>query len=227
MPLEGDQSWREQDARRIFSGRGEDQINHGEALPAEEAAEANDALPKPGFEAPKALGIVLPLSLATFVVVLAVTLSMPEILTASFWNNTQTKRAPEVAIAPVSMADAAPLTPVVHEAAQSKLRPSLAEGARPVARPVGTTDKAKALPGRQIAQAAPSVTASTMGQAQQKVRAKRGRLPPIGETYFASRAHTTRTASADWKVEAAKWDESAAQIRARRETRVRDSSEFP
>jgi hypothetical protein len=101
------------------------------------------------------------------------------------------------------------------------------------------TDRAKALPGRQIAQAAPSVAANTMGQAQQKVRAKQGRLPPIGEAYFASRAHTTRTASADWKIEAAKWDEMAAKIQMQREkylksgavavveSRTGDSSEFP
>ena len=89
------------------------------------------------------------------------------------------------------------------------------------------TDKVETLPDRQVAQAAPSVIANTMEPARQKLRAKRGRLPPIGEAYFAGSARTTRTASMNWKTEAAKWDESAAQIQVRRETHAGDPSKFP
>jgi len=241
LPPDGDQSWREQDAYRIFSEQGEDPVDHGEAPPAEEA-EADDTRPEPDFGVPKTFGIVLPLSLATFVTVLAVTFSMPEILTAGFWSNAQTERGPKAAIAPVSMASAAPLMPVGHEAAPGKLRPSLAEDVRPAARPVRLEDKAVVAPVRdQVAQAAPSVVANTMGQTPQKARAKRSRLPPIGEAYFASHAPAAsrKVASTEWKIEAARWDETAAKIQARREkyqnsgdviaakSRAGDSSEFP
>src|SRR5215469_3739176 len=97
LPPEGDQSWREQDARRIFSGQNEDEVNPTEDVPTA-AAREEEALPGPSLESPKALGILLPVSLATFVMVIAVTFSMPEILTTGFWSGA--KPAPAVAIAP-------------------------------------------------------------------------------------------------------------------------------
>jgi len=238
LPPQGDQSWREQDARRIFSGQSEDDVNHEEAEPVEGSGEEEDAPSEPGFRSPKALGILLPVSLATFVIGMAVTFSMPEVLTAGFWNPSESARAPDiVAVTPVSVANAAPLAPAPHDAGLSQLRPSLAESVHPAVRPVHTADKVKTLPDRRIAQAAPSSIApkaisspppdrmaANMGQTQQKPRAKHGRLPPIGEAYFASHARVAEKASSDWKTVAAKWDERAAQIRARR---ARESDEFP
>ena len=241
LPPQGDQSWREQDARRIFSEQSEDDINPEEAPPAEIAArEEEDALSEPGFRSPRALGILLPVSLATFVIGMAVTFSMPEVLTAGFWNPSGSVRSPDVvAVTPVSVANAAPLAPAPHEAGPSKLRPSLAESVHPAVSPVHMADKVKTLPDRRVAQAAPSSVAPKaissrppdhmvadmgMGQTEQKPRARQSRLPPIGEAYFASHAHVAEKTSSDWKTVVAKWDERAAQIRARR---ARESDEFP
>src|SRR5262249_19485590 len=102
LPAAGDQSWREQDARRIFDGQGEDENNHTEAVPAEAEAPLSEL----NIPSPKALGILLPLSLATFVMVFAVTFSMPEILTAGFWSEVGAKQASGSAIAPAAVASA-------------------------------------------------------------------------------------------------------------------------
>ena len=224
LPPQGDQSWREQDALRIFSGQGEDEVNPTEDMSTEVVQE--EPLPEPGFDSPKVLGILLPVSLATFVMVLAVTFSMPEILTGGFWSGG--KRAPDAAIAPaaiaqISVANATPFAPQ-QTSGSTRLRPSLVEDARPIARPVQTADVKASADHRQVAQAAPTIVAAapaaeatTIRQAPQKPRAKRGRLPPIGEAYFASHTSGARKASADWTIEAAKWDEAAAKIRMRRE----------
>jgi hypothetical protein len=232
LPLEGDQSWREQDARRIFSAQSEDEVNYEDYAPADVAAESDDTSAEPRLESRKVVGVLLPISLATFVMVLAVTVSMPEILTGGFWSDAGSKRSPDAAM---TSANAAP--------APGKLRPSLAENVRPVARPVQTTDKLKAPP-RQVAQAAPGPKAERPAPV---TVATAERLPPIGsKTRSAKRSRTLSLADkldaayaampapqpaanestvVDWKAQAARWDELANKIRARSGKYKRDGQD--
>ena len=136
LPPGGDQSWREQDAARIFSGHGKDGINDTEDVPSVGESDvppgAEDSFPEdqplePGFKTVGTLGILLPLSLATVIVFFVVLFSVPEILTAGFWNAPEPRAMPVTK--PVRTADAAPLAfgPSGKESGPGKLRPSLAE----------------------------------------------------------------------------------------------------
>ena len=120
LPPEGDQSWREQDACRIFSLDGQHDIN--DEPPAQEE---DDAPLEPVFRAPRVVGVLLPLALATVIVFFTVAFSAPEILTARFW--TAPEMRPQAATVPVSLASTAPVRTMD---APGELRPSLARDER-------------------------------------------------------------------------------------------------
>ena len=228
LPPGGDQSWREQDALRIFSGHGKDEINDTEEPSAIEdidpSDDGNDAPYQPGFKPPGRFGILLPLAMATGLMLLVVAVSAPGILTSAFWNTPAAKAAPEAALAPVNMVNAAVTARQMNISAPDKLRPSLAYDGQ-IAHARTLVAKAKHPASTTVAVARHDrITKARLAQASvargSVPHAKRGRLPPIGEAYFASHAITaksTKTAAMDWKAEAAKWDEMANQIRARNE----------
>src|SRR5579871_3636390 len=66
LPAGGDQSWREQDAFRIFSAHGKSEINDRERPPPAADSEPPDddesSEYQPGFETPRTLSIFLPLA---------------------------------------------------------------------------------------------------------------------------------------------------------------------
>ena len=251
LPPEGDQSWRERDARRIFYEDGKDEINDTDAPPSavtkavmgdasEDVAEER-LLSQPGFRASRMVGVLLPVSLATFVACFAVALSVPEILTTGFWRGAEPKARPVVQM---STADAAPLAAAGRqpETAPDKLRPSLASSGAsepmhhasmavtprsnyPTARVVARADiKQRPQPPRlaskpgALDRAASDTRLAKTETAPEALSHKRAatRLPPIGEAYFASHARVAAPGM-DWKTEAARWDERAAEIRAKRE----------
>ena len=237
LPPEGDQSWREQDARRIFRGDGKHDINDGPPAQEEDDAPRNDAEtpPEPVFQPPRVVGVLLPLALATVIVFFTVAFSAPEILTGRFWTAPEPEVQPQAATMPVNLASAAP---VQTTDTPGELRPSLARDERAEA-----TDAIRAADNAGVRKPAPLEFHHAVSDAREWARHKTGvavrvgstssfrqlslrarpsakRLPPIGAAYFAS--HTpavavSKTAAADWKMETARWDETAAKIRARRE----------
>jgi hypothetical protein len=226
LPPEGDQSWREQDAQRIFSGHGKDDIN--EEPPAVEDDDApgdeSDVRGEPGLPLRPA-GILLSLALATGLMFVVVIVSAPQILTAGFGSASfPSNKASGPAPVAIDFASVAPLVPAVasNTATAKGLRPSLADNvhaapppAREVARKVATSNGNLRTENR-LAKTADARTAP---------RTKQSRLRPIGEAYFASHTPAVsarKTASADWKAEVARWDERANEIRARRENTKSD-----
>jgi hypothetical protein len=210
LPPEGDQSWREQDAQRIFSGHGKDDIN--EEPPAVEDGDTpgdeSDARDEPSSMPLRPAGILLSLALATGLMFVVVIVSAPQILTAGFG------RAPVAAenLRP-SLADSGPVAlPPTFEADKA----ATSNGNLPIAHaPVKAT----------VAETVPKHPASVRLATAKAPRAKPGRVRPIGEAYFASHTPAVparKTASANWKAEVARWDEKANEIRARRENAKTD-----
>jgi hypothetical protein len=225
LPPEGDQSWREQDAQRIFSGHGKDETNQ-EPPAAEDADPADgesDAHYEPGFPPLRPGVVLLSLVLATGLMFAVVVVSAPGILTAGFWNAPGSRSAP----APVDVAGAAPVVQAAIPHAAETLRPSLADSGKAASPPLRAAAVQAATSHRKIriaqapakAPVAKTLVAKVAG-AKVPAHTKRHRLPPIGEAYFASHAPAVaarKTASAEWKAEVARWDELANQIRARRQ----------
>jgi hypothetical protein len=226
LPPEGDQSWREQDAERIFSGHGKDAVN--EEPPAVEEGDApgdeSDARDEPGLPLRPA-GIFLSLAMATCLMCVVVVFSAPQILTSGFWSAPlPAKTEVETAPVPVDFASVAPMAPApASNAAMAKqLRPSLAGNlhAAPVA--AGETARKVATSSRVHRTTHKLVKVAAVKAAP---RTKRTRLRPIGEAYFASHTPAVpvrKTASADWKAEVARWDARVNEIRARRENTKTD-----
>jgi len=166
------------------------------------------------------MAVLLPLALATVVVFFIVTLSAPEILTARYWAAPGTG-TPSSAMA-MNAASAAPAG-----TARDDLRPSLARNEHvdavedlPVTpqqlRHTVSDVSAKAA---QKAGAAPYVGSAASLRQSSQPRRRASRLPPIGAAYFASHAPAaaSKSAAVDWKIEAARWDEMAAKIQAKRD----------
>lgn len=224
LPPEGDQSWREQDAQRIFSGLGKDEINQ-EPPATEDAGPADgesDTHYEPGFPPLRPGAVLLSLGLASGLMFAVVVVSAPGILTAGFWNAPGSRAAP----APVDVAGAAPAVQAAIPHAAETLRPSLADSGKAVSPPMRGAAVQPATSHRKIriaqapAKAPAKRSVARISDAKVAARTKRHRLPPIGEAYFASHAPAVaakKTASAEWKAEVARWDERANQIRARRE----------
>jgi hypothetical protein len=227
LPPEGDQSWREQDAQRIFSGHGKDDIN--EEPPAVEDGDTpgdeSDGRDEPGFMPLRPAGILLSLALATGLMFVVIIVSAPQILTAGFGSAPlPSKTGTGAAPVPIDFATVAPLAPApaLSTAMVKGLRPSVADNvhaASPPARELAhkaATSNGNHRAANRLAEAA---------AVKSVPRTKQARLRPIGEAYFAS--HTSavparKTASADWKAEVARWDERANAIRARRENTKSD-----
>jgi hypothetical protein len=253
LPPGGDQSWREQDAARIFRGHGKDGINDAEDAPpavTEVPSPIEEEWPQePAVKASRLVGIVLPVSLATIIMCIAVAFSMPELLTNYLRNAVAPKGAPKAQVTQVSIIEPRPTIAAsrANDPAPGKLRLSLIDGAS-AAIPVRTAepqqphhamyDTRKQAP-HNVSAVLHVTTARSPRQPASHTKRIATRLPPIGAAYFAS--HTPAVAprkapAADWKAETAKWDEMAAKIRARRETdgntglaesRAQASREFP
>jgi hypothetical protein len=256
LPPGGDQSWREQDAARIFSGRGKDEINATDDAPSavtEDLPLVEEEWPQePTVKASRLVGVLLPVSLATIIMFFAVAFSMPELLTSHFRNAAAPKAGPNAQVTQVSMIEPRPMipTPDASDAAPGKLRPSLMDGAS-AATPVHAAQSpqpyhaafdAKRQAQQKISTVVRVATARSFRQPASRTKRIATRLPPIGAAYFAS--HTPAVAArkapaADWNAETTKWDEMAAKIRAGREkyqtggnttlvdTRHQASREFP
>jgi hypothetical protein len=229
LPPEGDQSWRETDARRIFSSDGKRDINDEPAVRYEEdAPPAEEEKPRePVFQPPRSVGVVLPLALATFIVLLIMAVSAPEVLTARFWATPEARTASQTAVTPARMAS---IAPVQAMEASRDLRPSLArdERARGVAA-LATGDGAlpkvdhmqtkaevrkKAKPPIGAVPARFARGHSPYKLAAAEVTAASDTSPPAADT-------TSSPVAMDWKTEAAKWDRMASIIRARREKQLK------
>lgn len=235
LPPEGDQSWREQDALRIFSGhdKGDDEP------PAAEDADApgDESGPRlePGFTPLRPAGILLSLTLATGLMFIVIVVSTPEILTTGFWSAPDAKAgavpAP-VAIVRADVASAAPLVPVQAVVPTETLRPSLTDSGkaalplvREAADSAGTSHrKIRIAETPAKIRVAKASVAETPG-VKVAARATPHRLAPIGEAYFSSHMPAVparKAASADWKAEVARWDERANEIRARNQNTKND-----
>ena len=195
-------------------------------MAGEETAPKEDWPREPALKASRVVGILLPVSLATIIMIGAVAFSMPQLLNAPLGN--AAKAAPEARLTQANVILPAPVIVASHPSEAGKLRPSLTEGDS-AAQPARTTELRQSQPvmSEPRKQSRPNITSvvrlATAGPLREPVpRAKHvaPRLPPIGAAYFASHAPAVpvrRAAAADWKAEAAKWDERAAMIQARRE----------
>ena len=108
LPSGGDQSWREREAQRLFGRDGEKSVDENdEATSFKSENSSADEIGAPSdldFKRGRLLNILLPISLITFVMVLSVALSAPEIFKSSYWAAGGSK-APSVS--PVRVVSAA------------------------------------------------------------------------------------------------------------------------
>lgn len=200
LPPGGDQSWREQDALRIFSAYGESEINdtpeHESAMDAEQPDDEKPAQYQPGFRPHRVASILLPLAMATCLASVIVAISAPQILSPAFWNSPEPEKASETDIAPMTTPGPVTSAPV-REASwpvPDRLRPSLdserspAESARVFAMKAARPYPGSGAPPVQHGPA--QVAKLRLVQASAALRPFPPRkiaahLPPIGETYFA------------------------------------------
>jgi len=214
LPPGGDHSWREREAERLFHG--EDSIHDKEgSQPTGEtgpAANEMDGPYDPGFKRAWALNVLLPVSLATCAVAVAVAILVPGVWTSGFWGPSEPKALPD-----------APLRIINAAGADENVTPRLAAGSdlrqgkqeivnQALPQPIGQAvvppeaDQKMALPqlptqapvvtkqDRQNDQPAARVAKAAPAQASKKPAAKS--LPPIGEAYFASHAPAAREQAA-------------------------------
>lgn len=131
LPPGGDQSWREQDALRIFSLHGKSKINDTKSSPAaeDEGRSDDEGCPRyqPGFR-PNRTPIVLPLAMATCLSLFIVALLMPEDLKSAFWEAPGHHAAAEAGLASAGPGDAVPgkFIRAASLPPPERLRPSLA-----------------------------------------------------------------------------------------------------
>lgn len=234
LPPGGDQSWRELDAARIFSGHGEDGVNDADTVPMmveEEPASVEEEWPQePGIKASRVVGVLLPISLATIVMGAAVIFSMPQLVAAHIGDTAEAAARGQVSQARVNQPAVTILAPQQRDPAPGKLRPSLMDDAStPAAEGIHTTDLQQSRPAMSGTEArtrpnarsqARLATTGSLFKTAPRVKHSATRLPPIGAAYFASHAPAVavrKEAAADWNTETAKWDEMAARIQARRE----------
>jgi hypothetical protein len=187
LPPGGDHSWREREAQRIFGCFGKEPINDKEDPPpfgqvGPTAGEA-DAPREPGFRRAGALNVVLPISLATCVMLLVVAILVPEILTSSFWDPQR----------PKALSDT-PVRIINGVAAKENMRPSLAYRDGP------NHDKDKvvsqALP-QQVERIAPAKASRKMALALShsptsiitKQNLRSGKLVSVAKAYPPRQAH--------------------------------------
>ena len=225
LPPDGDQSWRDQDARRIFSEHGEEEINQKDQPSVQEGC------PQPGFRAPRR-HFLLPLSLGTGLaaagVCFAILPAAPDMLTASFRN--MSEPTPNVAVAPLSVANAASLGSAAHapDAAPGKLRPSLAYNANFGQTPKPNDQTVKPAPHARFARTTDTSAKPAIRTAKERPRRPRTLAEKLDAAFAAMPPRqfvaTNETGSADWKAEAAKWDKMANEIRARNGKRETDSN---
>jgi hypothetical protein len=127
LPPGGDQSWRQEEAQRMFDGIGKDGVNDKGDLapvgPDNPPADEKDGSNEPGFRRVRALNVVLPLSLATCVALVVVAFSVPEILTSRYWSPAEPKAS---SVMPISVNSTAAAEGNV--AVRDQLRPSPAYG---------------------------------------------------------------------------------------------------
>ena len=237
LPPEGDQSWRDRDARRIFGGDGKSEINETGTQPVPAAVETG--CEEPAFETPATVPILLPFAVATAAMVFVTAVSAPGILTARFWSSPEPRLSPTPVIARAS--DAA--LPGQSSAARSlpdMLRPSVteAEPARLAPEPVHMADVAvNAQTGQTAAEALAPATDPRPAAVQTRNRTGRtarlaavktapsdppsGRSATAGPPAVADVPISTAPPSdagptaPDWKAQAAQWDKLANDIRAR------------
>lgn len=214
LPPGGDHSWREREAERRF---GSENSSHENADPPPVAADGPavnemDGAYDPGFKRTWALNVLLPVSLATCAVAVAIAILMPGVWRSGFWGPSEPKALPD---APLRVIDTAGTDENVTArlAAGSDLRQGKQETVnQALPQPIGQAvvppeaDQKTALPqlrtqvpfitkqDRQNDKPAARVAKAVPAQASKKPAAKS--LPPIGEAYFASHAPAAREQAA-------------------------------
>jgi hypothetical protein len=183
LPPDGDHSWRDREAQRIF---GEASFNDKEHPPpvGQAGSATREADGRYGPRGVKAVNVLLPISLAICAMLVAVPILVPQILTPSLWGPREPKTLPRLAYGSNYSDEVASRTlpqqtgqapaKIYRDVVSPRPRPRMA---------VATRDNA------QDGKLAVRV-AKAPRPAQRKPAATS--LPPIGEAYFASRAAASR-----------------------------------
>jgi hypothetical protein len=200
LPPGGDQTWREQDAQRMFSVTDAKFNDSGDPPPVEPISptgDEEDGAYEPGFRHAGLRNVLLAVSLAGGFALFLVAISVPDIFTADFWRDAPTERsgATVPAISRVAGGE--------NDAASDLSTPSLSaqifsrtigrdiagskagsETAAPLLQPAVPTVKRHA---RLAKDHAVRVATTKLARQQERRRKLAARsLPPIGAAYFAS-----------------------------------------
>ncbi|HEY4275782.1 MAG TPA: hypothetical protein VGM68_09875 [Rhizomicrobium sp.] len=205
LPSDADQSWREREAQRLFGGK--DAVDSGEPLPVEAdspAPNTMDGAYQPEFKRGWALNVLVPVSLATGALLIAIVFLMPGVWTAGFWGLHEPNAPPDMPRVMSDTAIATQATPrmieasVPDQATIKAVRAPLPQQIAPVVAPreIGSVvplpkprpqmpdlakqDRQNDTLAARVAKALP------VRKAAPEKRAAKS-LPPIGAHYFAAR----------------------------------------
>lgn len=216
LPPGGDQSWREREARRRFGSDGEEPVNDdaypSAAAPDDPTTDEMRRVYGNRFKPSRALGILLPVSLAACAV-LFVPIFMPRILTSDFWTPYEPKASsatPVQMMTQTAMEGDVTMRPAYGDgsdhgkAASQTLPQQTGQAVAPIKiyrntvvpnpRPaVVARDDRKDKDREPLA---PAANAQPVRALSSKTRPAKS-LPPIGAAYFASHAPAAKKQMAD------------------------------